>query len=269
MSAQAATRQYIRHLALLLVIPLVLTSTGYALFSQQLSINTTTSNPNYTISNSMVFTYTSTISTQGQSYVHDFTGTIENQGTADVDLWQVLFDMPADFSSFSCQNTVVCSNVSNRAEIDNGASNGTITPGNSVTFTFTFKTGLASYTLQNVSVAGTVQATYQQISGLTVGYTRGAYTKIAGKYYWPYTFTVTNNTGSSISAWRIRAPWNTATDNYITYIDSTVNYVAGATELTFLSTSGMADSTTFQFNTTLGAKVATWAYGGEVIEGLP
>lgn len=269
MSRSIATRQYIRQIALLLAIPLVLTSTGYAVFSQQLSINTTTTFPTYTISNNMVFTYTSSVSPSGQSYIHSFTGTIENQGTNDVNLWSVGFNMPTDFSQFSCGSTVSCSNSGNTATINNGASNGTIAPGNSVTFTFSFKTGLATYTLQNISVAGMVQATYQQMSGLTVSYTRGARSRIAGKYYWPYTFTVTNNTGASISAWRIRAPWNSGTTNYITAIDSSVNYIAGATELTFLSTTGMANSTTFQFNTTLGAKSASWAYSGEVIEGLP
>lgn len=256
-----------RHIVTLIAIPLVLMGTGYALFSQQLSINTTTVYPSYTISNNMLFTYTRSLSTSGQKTIYSITGTVKNQGTTSVTAWLVNFSLPADFGAYSCGATVTCSTSGTTATVANGASNGTIAPGASVTFTLTFNsTASKNYILQNISVAGSVAVGYQTISGLTVTASAGTRTKSGKWYYWPYTFTVTNNSGSAISAWRILAPWNSTT-NAVASMPANVNYVVTATQLTMLSTVGLANNASLQFTASLGSTSNSWVLTGYTIEG--
>lgn len=256
-----------RHIVTLLAIPLVLTGTGYALFSQQLSVNTTTTKPSYSTSNNMLFTYTRSLGTQGQKTVYTITGTVTNQGTASVTGWLLNFSLPTDFGGYGCGATVVCSTSGTTATVANGTGNGSIAPGGSVTFTVTFNsTASTNYTLQNISIAGSVAVGYQTISGLTVTASAGTRTKSGKWYYWPYTFTVTNNSGSAISAWRILAPWNSST-NAVNSMPANVNYVVAATQLTILSTTGMANNTSFQFTASLGSTSSTWVLTGYTIQG--
>jgi hypothetical protein len=252
---------------MLLAIPLVLTGTGYALFSQQLSVNTTTTNPAYTTSNNLQFSYTKTLSTQGQKTVFTIVGTVKNLGTTNTASWQVMFDMPADFGNFTCDSAAVCSTSGATATIKNGTGNGTIPTGGTVSFTISFSSSSTNYTLQNLSVAGTVPAVYQTISGLTLSVTHGNSTKAQGTYSWPYTFTVTNNSGSPLQAWRITAPWNTTTTNTVTSMSSTVNYLTNATQITILSTTGLANGSSIVFNATFTSKASTWALTGSAIQG--
>lgn len=256
-----------RHIVMLLAVPLVLTSTGYALFSQELSVNTTTSFPTYTTSNNMAFTYTTTLGSAGQKTVFDITGTVTNQGTNSVSSWVVMFDMPSDYSNFSCGGTVSCSTNGVAATINNGSGNGTIAAGNSVNFTVSFRSSLTSYNLQNMSVAGTAPAQYQPMTGLTVSISHGSSTKSKGTYYWPYTFTVTNNSGNAIQGWHIISQWNNGTTNTVSSMSTTVNYVESPTQLTILSTSGLANGSSIQFNASLTSKSSNWTLTGAYVEG--
>lgn len=255
-----------RHIVTLLAIPLVLTGTGYALFSQELSINTTTNNPSYTISNNLLFTYTKVLGTQGQQTTFDFVGTVTNQGTEDTASWQVSFDVPADFGSLSCENTVACSDSGSTVTVNSGAGNGAITPGNSVSFTFAFTSYSTDYTLQNIFVAGTTPAVYQTIPGFTASSTHTTPTKVKGRYISTYTFTITNNSGNDVTDWQILAPWDS--NNLVSSMDNSVNYVVTATELTILSTSGVTDGSSFQFSATFDAKTSAWELTGYTLEGV-
>lgn len=214
----------------------------------------------------MFFTYATTLGSAGQKTVYNITGTVTNNGTASVTAWLVSFNLPSDFSNQSCDGTISCSMNGTTLTINNGTGNGTIAAGNSVNFTFTFRSSLTSYNLQNISVAGTVPVGYQNISGLTVSASAGTRTKQGKWYYWPYTFTVTNNSGSAISAWRIQAPWNSGS-NTVQSMPANVNYVTSATQLTMLSTTGMANNTSFQYTASLGSTSSTWTLTGYTIQG--
>ncbi len=258
----------LRQILLIIAIPLTLSGTGYALFTQQLSLNTTTSKPAYSNSNNINMSYSTTYGSQGQKTVHNQTIVIHNNNaTATTQAWQLQFDAPADFSQLNCAGTVVCSSSGSTITVNNGTGNGTIAAGGgTVTFTLSFLSSSTTYQLQNIVVAGTLTAVYVTMPGLTVTPTAGTRTKQGKWYYWPYSFTVTNNSGNAISAWRIQAPWNSGS-NAVSSMDSTVNYVAAATQLTILSTTGMANSSTFQFNSVLGSTSNSWSLTGYTIQG--
>ncbi len=265
MSRYRRTSETFRHILMLLAIPLALMSTGYALFSQQLTISANGNKPAYSSSNNVIITYSKTYGTQGQKTVINFAVTVKNTGSSSITAWQAAFDVPTDYAQLSCANTVSCSTSGARVTVVNGSGNGTIAAGGTTAFTFSFNTASSDWILQNVAVAGTVTAVYQTISGLTVSTSAGTRTKSGKNYYWPYTFTVTNNSGSAISAWRIQAPWSSA--NTITNLSSTVNYVATTSQLTLLSTTGMTNSTTFQFTATLSSTSSAYTFTGYTIQG--
>lgn len=257
----------LRHIAALLLIPALLISTGYAAFSQQLAVNTDTTIPGYTSSQNMIMTYNTVEGSQGQSIVYNITMTVKNNGSVAVESWQVLFDMPSDFSQFNCASSIVCSNSGNRATINNGTGNGTLSAGAQTSFTLSFRAGASGYILQNIAVSGVTAIVYQNIPGLTVGTSVGTRTKSGKWYYWPYTFTVTNNSGSSISRWRITAPWNSSS-NAVSSMAGTVSYVAGATELTIVRVANLNNGTNFVFTGTLGSTNQNWSLTGMTIQGV-
>lgn len=255
----------LRHILMLIAIPLVLMTAGYALFSQQLSINTTTPNVAYTSSQNLLATYTKTVAKSGSSWLYTISMTVKNNGSGAVTAWQVAFDLPTGFNQLSCTNAT-CTTSGVRVTSVNTATNGTINSGATTTYTITFKTSTTTYVLQNMNVSGTLAPIYQNMAGLTISFTRGARTKSGKWYYWPYTFTVTNNSGQNISAWRATANWSNTTNNVQT-MATTVNYVAGATQLTITSKTGMANNTTFQFTAKLGSTSTTWNLTGLAIQG--
>lgn len=256
----------LRHALLLLAIPLALSGTGYALFTQNLAINTHATQPAYVATSNLLMTYTTSTGSQGSKIVYTETITIKYNGTATITAWQLMFDMPSDFTQFSCASTVSCSTSGVTATIVNGSGNGTINPGGTVTFTVNFTSYTAGYILQNIHVSGTLALTYQTMSGLTMSVSAGTRTKSGKWYYWPYTFTVTNNTGQFLRGWRIQASWSSST-NAVSSMGSTVSYTTSTTQLTILSMAGISTGTSFQFNGTLGSTRSTWTLSGYSIQG--
>jgi hypothetical protein len=145
--------------------------------------------------------------------------------------------------------------------------NGTINPGGSVTVSLSFRTSLTQYTLQDVNISGTYAPVYQTMSGLTVSRSVGARTKSGSWYRWPYTFTITNNTGQTLQGWRITAtPWNTTT-NRVNSITATVNYVSGASSLTMTRSGTFTTGTNYVFTANLESTDINWALTAYPVEG--
>lgn len=261
-------RTTLRHVLLLLVIPIALSGTTYALFSQQLSVNASTDKPAYTSSNNTNMSYTVSSYLQATKTVYTYTITVKNNNaTSTITAWQLQFDIPSDFTQFSCASTVSCATSSARVTVNNGTGNGTLAAGATTSFTVNFTSYTAGYVLQNIVIAGTIQAVYQTISGLTMTATAGTRTKSGKWYYWPYTITVTNNSGSTISQWRIQATWSSST-NAVSSMPSTVNYVVAATQLTILSITSVANGASFQFVPTLGSTSSSWVLSGYSVQGI-
>ena len=256
----------IRQMAILLAIPLALSSVGYALFTQRLSINTSTTKPSYTTSQGLRVTYTDTVTPQGQVFTHTLNPiTISNLGAVAVSAWQFVFTLPSGFSNLACTGGT-CTTSGNVVTMVS-TTNGTINPGGSVTVSLTYRSSLSSYTLQNITISGTYVPQYQTMSGLTISRTVGARTKSGQWYRWPYNFTIVNNTGQTVQGWRITAtPWNTTT-NRVNSVTATVNFVSGASALTLTRTASFPSGTNYSFTANLESTDINWALTAYPVEG--
>lgn len=256
----------VRQVLTLLAIPLVLMSTGYALFSQKLSVSGRSGNVSYSATQQVTATYEKSTAPAGNGWQYTMSPvTIHNNRTLATESWQLVFDLPAGASHLSCTNAT-CTQSGSTVTATNLVTNGTIAPGASTNFSFTFRAAGAQYTLQNIVVSATFARTYETINGLNVTFTTGARVKSGKWNYWPHVFTVTNTSGQNISSWRITATWSSGS-NVIRNVSTTVNYVAGASELSFTSKNSLGSGSTFQFNAELGATANSWTLTGVTIQG--
>jgi hypothetical protein len=250
---------------MLAAIPLALTSTGYALFSQQLSVNATGNVPNYTSSQYLSVSYTQTSVQSGSNWIITTSVTIkDNSGTRTASAWESTFDLPSGYSSLSCSNAT-CSQANNVNTAVNTGTNGTINPGGTVTYSFSFTYSQPSYKFTAITVSGTIVPIYQTISGLTVTAVAGTRVKNKNVYQWPYTITVTNNSGQDLAGWEILIPW--AASNNVVSMPVTVNYTTTSTQLTITSKQAINNGTSFQFLPTLGSTNSGWTMSGQTVLG--
>ncbi len=256
----------LRQMAILLSIPLTISGVGYALFTQNLSVNTTAIKPAYTSSQGLRVTYTSTVTASGQTWTHTLNPiTITNYGSVGVSAWQFVFTLPSGYSNLACTSGTCTANGNVITMVN--TTNGTINPGGSVTVSLSFRTTLTRYTLQDVNISGTYVPVYQTMSGLTVSRTVGTRTKSGQWYRWPYTFTIVNNTGQTLNGWRITAtPWNTTTTRVFS-VTATVNYVSGASSLVMTRAGTFTSGTNYVFVANLESTDINWALTAYPVEG--
>jgi len=256
---------------MLAAIPIVLMSTGYALFSQDLSVSGNVAKPAYSRSQNLLMTYDKVVTVYNANrWEYNLTFTVTNTGVSTTDSWHLTFTIPSNANAFKCFDDTVCTNTSGAIVVDNGTSNAILAPGNSASFTMRFRLTTDTYTLQNINISGTFAPVYQTMAGLTTSYTKGARVKHQGNFYWPYTFTVTNNSGQDISAWRILTDWDGATNSiWPNTTDTTINYLEDAAELRIFSKTGVANNDTFQFVITLSSSDKNWTLGSYSIQGAP
>ncbi len=256
MSRYNRRRGLLRHFVLLLSIPLFVSGSSYALLSQNLSIDASGSEPVYVSTQYMLLTYTKTVTLVSGRWNYSTPMTIRNNGPTSVTAWQIIVDLPADFTNRTCPTSVVCTMSGQTLTIRNGTGNGTIAKNATRSFTISYRTLDRYYTLQNVYVSGTYIAGFQTITGLTVSRVQGARTKVGSVYRWPFTFTVTNNSGFNLSAWQITVPWTTARS--VISMPAGVTYVINGSSLLITSTAPLANNTTYVFTATLGSTTTTW-----------
>jgi len=256
----------LRHIIMLVAIPLALTSTGYALFSQNLSLHTNATKPNYTSSQNLLLTYTKTVTPSGSNWLYTINATVKNtSSTRTISAWQATFTLPGGYSSITCTNAT-CSQASNVNTAVNTGTNGTINTNSTATFTFTFISSQQNYIFTSIGVSGTIVPIYQTVSGLTVSASAGTRTKSGKWYTWPYTITVTNASGQNLAGWRVLIPWNT-TSNQVSSMPATVNYVETATQLQITSTQPINNGANFQFVPQLSSTNSSWTMSGYTVEG--
>jgi len=255
----------VRRVLMLITIPLVLTSTGYALFSQSLSVNGAAQLPNYTSSQNLSLSYTTSVAAQGQVWTYTVSVTVKNDsGSRSVSAWQTTFDLPADYSNNSCTNAT-CTVAGTTITAVNTGTNGTIGPGGSVTYSFTFRSASQTFLFSNITVSGTLVPIYQTVSGLTMTAVAGTRTKSGNKYTWPYTITVTNNSGQNLAGWRITANWGTS--ETVTSMPATVNYTTTTSQITITSKSAINTGTNFVFVPSLTSTNQNWTLAGYSVQG--
>lgn len=252
-----------------MMVPLLMIGTGYALFSQDLSVDATGSIVSYISNQYMTVTYTKTATFATGLYTYTLSPmVIKNNGVTGVTAWQVSFTVPSDMSAMVCPTgtTAVCSQVGTTITIKNGTGNATIATGATRSITgFSFKSATAAYTIQNVVISGTFATTYVAITGLTVAINRGTSTKNGSTYTWtPVTVTVTNASGQPLSGWQLGVtPW-ASTSTVASTLPSGLSYTTTTSKLTITSTNPIADGTSYQFTMTITNRSSTWTPVGAV-----
>jgi len=250
---------------MLVAIPLALTSVGYALFSQQLSIHANATEPVYTSSHNLSISYTKSIVSAGGKWQYTITVTVYNNNSRTTNSWQSTFSLPSDFSNLTCSNAT-CTQANSINTANNTTGNATIAANSSVVYTLVFRSSQQNYRFTSVGVSGTLTPIYASVSGLTVSASAGTRTKSGKWYTWPFTFTVTNASGQNLAGWRILIPWNTST-NQVNSMPTTVNYVETATQLTILSKQAINNGTSFQFVANLSSTSQNYVLSGYTVDG--
>lgn len=256
----------IRDIVMILAIPLALMSTGYALFTQKLTVTASTSGVTYTSSQNLSVRYSKTVTQSGGSWNYSLLFTVTNGGTGSIGSWQVGYDLPTGTTNHVC-TSVTCAQTGMVVTANSTVSNGTLAPGGQTTFTVTFTAPLQRSVLQNLKISGLYASTYQAIPGLTMTATPGARTKVKNYYYWPYTIVVSNNSAFNVGNWRITASWSSA--NAVRTMPTTVNYTTTTSQIIITSKTSVAKGATFQFVPSLGSTSTSWVLSNYVIEGMP
>ena len=261
-----AHRPLLRQLGLLLALPVVVMSSSFALFTQELSVDATTSSVAYVSNQYTTMTYTKTTALAGSTYTYTINPmTIKNDGVTAITAWKVTFKVPADVTAITCPTTITCSlntatdivTLSDTVTVAAGATN-VVSSGTSP---IKFSTTTAAYTLQDVNISATFATTYVALSGLTVVATAGP--KSGGAF--PLTVTITNNTGQPISGWQVTVP---TTKKGTSTVPSGVSYTSTVTLLTYTGAAvSIADGDQYTFNTSVTSTMTTWVTTGAAVKG--
>lgn len=257
-----------KYVIMVIGIPLALVSTGYALYSQKLTVVGATTKPAYSIGQKMLFTYNKTVVQAGANWNYTISGTVKNNGLTATSSWTLKFDLPVGATPV-CSG-VTCTTSGQTVTAASQTANNSITAGASANFTITFTTTTSNYQLQNIITAAVLPTAYATYSGLTAAATRtSGPTKSGSKYMSAYRFTVTNNTAQPMM-WRIQAaPWSTTYTVNATGTDTTMNYASQTSALVFTSKTAVAPNATFTFNVNITTTSSTWAFTSWPITGYP
>jgi hypothetical protein len=259
----------LRSVTMLLLFPLASVSAAYALFTQDLTLDTAVSSVAYVSNNYTRMTYVSSSTFAANKYTYTINPmTITNTGATSITAWNVTVTLPTDVTSATCPSSIVCSyNTTTKVlTITNGTGNGTIAASgnrviNNATTPIRFTTATAGYVLQNVNISATYSTTYQAVAGLTVVATAGA--RSGGNY--PLTVVITNNSGQTISGWQVRVP---VTRTCTSTVPAGITYTCTSTLLTYTGAAvAIANGAQYQFTTTVTYNRATWVTSGATVLG--
>ena len=258
---------FTKQLIMLIAIPIALTGVGYALYSQKLTVSATVSKPLYSSSLGLNMTYNSTEVVQGSKAIYNLDPiTITNRGSSTVTDWQLRFSVPSDAGKLTCPTTVTCTQSLTTIYISSGSSNGNLNPGSSTSFTMSFRSNTRAYMLQDIYINGTRPLDFQTIPGLTITNTVGNITKSGPNSTYPYTFTISNNSGQPVTNWQAVCGWGVLPTT--SGIPSTVNYITASDGITFTSKSSLASGTSLNFGASFTIKSGRWALSGCTIRGV-
>ena len=262
------TTGFTKQLIMLIAIPIALTGVGYALYSQKLTVSATVSKPLYSSSLGLNMAYNLTETRQGSKNIYTLDPvTITNRGSSAVTDWQLRFSVPADAGQLTCHYTVTCTQSLTTIYVSSGSSNGSLNPGGSTSFTMSFSsTTTSGYMLQDIYINGTKPLDLQTIPGLTITNTVGRITKSGPNSTYPYTFTISNNSGQPVTTWQAVCGWGALPTT--SGIPSTVNYITASDGITFTSKSSLANGTSLNFGASFTIKSGSWALSGCTIRGV-
>ena len=247
-------------LLVFLLAPLLLVSVGYALFSQNLSLQgTSRAIVNDPAEPNLVVSSTRTVWQTGVNFNYTMSVTVSNIGTLASTGWEIIITLPATISGLSCWN-VLCSLSGTTLTMTNMSYNGSIAPGASTDFGMSFKSKNSAINFDTYDIEGDSglesDDQYIVISGLNASFTPSGSWNSGGNHIKQYNVQVTNTTGARIKAWKIFLNWNSTSNSVVAIWNAT--YVAEPTVLK-LSNGGQLDSgSTASFGMQLGVPTSSW-----------
>lgn len=244
-----------RNIMMIMVFPVIAVAVTFALFSQNLSINATTTSPVYVSNQSLMMTYTKTQSGT-TPYTYAIAMTLKNNSTKATTVWQVDFTVPSDTSTISCPATVTCTLTGTKLTVLSNT-NGAIAINGTLAVSFSFKTATTAYT-PGVTTYANYTTSYATLTGLTVNSAIGSRSGAYGAYTWPVTTTITNNYGQPIGGWQVSMTSWKSTYTLSGLPSGVTN--SGTTTLVLTGANELAAGASYQFTWSANTKTtATWA----------
>ncbi|OYX43193.1 hypothetical protein B7Y94_02205 [Candidatus Saccharibacteria bacterium 32-49-12] len=251
-----ARRHYRRprwvHKIVLLALPLLIVGAVYAAQTQSLNIVTRTVKPGYNIQHGMTMTYEIGEPVQVSIFT-DFpiALTIVNNGPVPVESIEIeLYGV--NFNGIACDPSLLCTYDQQLSQlyIRNNAINRFIQPGNSYVYNMTIRNSSTDRPLfDHISISGIQNNPLTTIPGLSTTHSMGARSKSGRNWVWPVTFTVSNDTGASLSFWELSIGWSV--NEGVVSFPPDVTYVVEGNTLMVSRLATFPDSSSYQFTATL------------------
>lgn len=255
-----------RSIVIALILPILVIGGGYALFSQNLSIQgTATAEVSSAQAPSLQFAWTMQKWQSNGVWSYNVTGQVKNTGTIAATGWTITVTLPSTITGLNCWNGD-CSITSTSLMIQNMNYNGSINPGATADFGMSFTANSDTVSFSNYMVKGdspqTVSNNLSSINGLTVKMVYDNGWQANGGYVTQYTVMVTNNSGTKVKTWRTEVSnWDSATQSVVNIWNA--SYTSEQTRLLMMSTGALANGASTSFGVQLQASSASWtpSYG--------
>ncbi|GEM_PF-2064364 len=242
------------------IVPLLLVSVGYALFSQNLSLQGKGTAVVDTVppSGGLVATWVRNMWQSGSNWSYNMNGTVSNTGTTPSSTWEIIVQLPASVTGLSCWGAD-CTLQGTTLTIANLSYNGVIAPGGSTTLGVSFVSSSNAVTFNDaVIIANGTGAQFAEISGLTATMTLQNQWQSGSSYVKQYNVSVTNATGSNVKAWRIKVSNWVSTTHMVESIWN-AGYVSEPSSLLLTGQAGLNSGASASFGVQLKVPSSGWS----------
>lgn len=241
------------------LIPLLLVSVGYALFSQNLSLQGKGTAVVSSSSGGLVVSWTRSMWQSGSRWSYNMNGTITNNGTAASTSWEIVVQLPASISGVSCWGGD-CTVSGTTLTIANLSYNGSIAPGSSTTLgvSFTSSSNTVSFDNATITINGSNDETqFVTISGLTVDMTFKKQWQSGSNYVKQYNVVVANASGVKVKAWRVEVSnWDNTTHSVSGIWNA--GYTSEPSQLVMTSQGSLNTGASVSFGVQLSVPSSSW-----------
>ncbi|PID33554.1 hypothetical protein CR969_00210 [Candidatus Saccharibacteria bacterium] len=247
----------------ILLIPLAFISVGYAMYSQNLSINSTGTIRPMVLTPDLVITYDDSSWGIYKKYYNLNPITITNQGNGSATNWSATFKIPSDATNFQCSGAD-CTVSGDTVTVNSNPSNSYIAAGQSFTFSASFSSYTSGFDDWQMTVTtDTLPSNGGPMTPPTVTITpRGAW-GFWGLYYSSFDGVITNTRETALDSWQITVPFSGSV-----WSMSGASYNNSGSILTITGGPIPANGTA-EFSTYMTLPYQGWNFNGYSIEVTP
>ena len=239
-------------------ISVLFVSVGYALFSQNLSLQgkgTAVVSPS---PGGLTVVWTRNAWQSKRNWSYNMNGTITNNGTAASSDWEITIQLPVSITGLSCWGGD-CVLSGTTLTISSLSYNGAISPGGSTTLGVSFTSSSGSISFDNSVIATDPSATaqFEVITGLTATMAFQNQWQSGSNYVKQYNVTVTNTSGQKVKSWRIEiSNWSNTTHSVAGLWNA--GYVSETSRLLMTSQGALDNGASASFGGQLSVPSSAW-----------